>query len=894
MRQLTGVLKNKTKTPSTRKPGFSLPKWGLFQFSLTSLAGATGSLAIATVILYISVIHGSSQQLATNLYQYQAQSYADYFNQRLAQLGGQIKHLSLQKSIGQALASGDEAALNEVALAAMKYIPNLTTLKLLPVGVASLDLAKYQLSFPVVDMINQAEQGKFPAAEVHDDQGRKALHMVYPVQQDGTVQGVVLASFSPEVLRDQSAIFNSDNGSMRLEQVFQKAQPQVIVAVGAEFSPDRQILEVGLDNPHFRIRSQASETLANTTVVSQIGFWVPLIFAFLAVAASIILSHINLRRTIRADAAMLATYCRALIVGRPRKIPAFSLSLFESLAQTLSNTDGDVLLDDNEEQELGMLVEEMAEERSAPMNSQMSSVSSKNINVEELEGEEIDYDIPDLDLLDMKLDAEDSPPQDADNGPLDLPPLEMDSLPPLEMKKPCREVPKEIFRAYDIRGIVGQTLDTDIAYRIGQSIGSEAAAKNNKTVAVGADGRLSSPELSAALIQGLRDSGRNVVNLGMVPTPLAYYAIHHTEAQSAVMITGSHNPPDYNGFKVVIDGQTLANEQIQALYTRITNADFTSGHGSNERANLSQHYIKRIAGDVLLARPMKVVIDCGNGVAGAIAPALFAALNCEVIPLYCEVDGHFPNHHPDPSKEENLADLKAAIAEHQADLGLAFDGDGDRVGVVTNAGNMIYPDRLLMVLAKDVVSRNPGAKIIYDVKCSRRLSSLINNYGGQGIMWKTGHSLIKAKMQETGALLAGEMSGHIFFKERWFGFDDGLYSAARLLEILSADSRDADSLFASFPDDISTPELNIEVTEQRKFEIIDQLQASAKFEGGEIIHIDGLRVNFEDGWGLIRASNTTPMLVLRFAAESEEALDRIRNSFKEQLLAVAPDLQISF
>ncbi len=890
MLQSTGVLKNRVKTPSTRKSKTVQSKSGLLKFGLVGLSGALASLAVATLVLYVLVIHGSNNQLSANVYQSHAKSYADFFDQRFAQLSAQVKHLSLQNSIAQAFSSGGDAALDRAARSAVEYIPNLISLKLLPIGVASLNPEKYQLSFPLIDMVNRAERGEIPPAEVHDYLDRKALHMVYPVQQSGKTLGVVLASFKLNLLSDQSGIFQPDNGSMRLEQVYQNGKPQVIVPIGPEFNEGQPILELGLENSYFRVRFQPSEKLAGETVVSPLGFWAPLAFAFFAVAASIIISYLNLRKTIREDAAMLGSYCRALIVGRSQKPPAFSLDLFESLAQTLSNTGDEVLLlDDTEEQETP--VDVVVEAQAEPIGAGMPPMHSTELGVEELDDEADDYDIPDFDLLDMELATGEPPDKASDNDPSDLVPLDLE---PLEMKKPFREVPSEIFRAYDIRGIVGQTLDTDIAYRIGQSIGSEAAAKNNQTVAVGADGRLSSPELSAALIQGLRDSGRNVINLGMVPTPLAYYATHHTEAESAVMITGSHNPPDYNGFKIVIDGQTLANEQIQSLYTRIANSDFTTGQGSNERTNIAQHYIDHIIGDVVLARPMKVVIDCGNGVAGAIAPKLFEALNCEVIPLYCEVDGHFPNHHPDPSKEENLVDLKAAIAEHQADLGLAFDGDGDRVGIVTNAGNMIYPDRLLMVLAKDVVSRNPGAEIIYDVKCSRRLDGLISNYGGRAIMWKTGHSLIKAKMKETGALLAGEMSGHIFFKERWFGFDDGLYSAARLLEILSADSRDADSIFAAFPDDISTPELNIEVTEERKFDIIDQLQASAKFDDGEIISIDGIRVNFKDGWGLIRASNTTPMLVLRFAAENEEALDRIRNNFKVQLLAVAPDLQIPF
>jgi phosphomannomutase/phosphoglucomutase len=379
-----------------------------------------------------------------------------------------------------------------------------------------------------------------------------------------------------------------------------------------------------------------------------------------------------------------------------------------------------------------------------------------------------------------------------------------------------------------------------------------------------------------------------------VPTPVVYFAGHVLTGKSAVMLTGSHNPADYNGFKIVIAGDTLANEQIQALKARIDNNDLISGVGSVEQVDVLDRYFKHIRDDIAMAKPMRVVVDCGNGVAGVIAPQLIEALGCSVIPLYCEVDGNFPNHHPDPGKPENLADLIAKVKSEKADIGLAFDGDGDRVGVVTNTGTIVYPDRLLMLFAKDVVSRNPGADIIFDVKCTRRLTPLISGYGGRPVMWKTGHSLIKKKMKETGALLAGEMSGHVFFKERWFGFDDGIYAAARLLEILSQDRRDAEHVFNAFPNDISTPEINIQVTEQSKFSIIDRLQRDGVWGEGNITNLDGVRVDYPKGWGLVRASNTTPVLVLRFEAETEQELERIKEVFRAQLYSAAPDLSLPF
>lgn len=456
------------------------------------------------------------------------------------------------------------------------------------------------------------------------------------------------------------------------------------------------------------------------------------------------------------------------------------------------------------------------------------------------------------------------------------------------------QFPDSIFRAYDIRGVVPETLTAETAYWVGRAIGSESLAKGEPNVSVGRDGRLSGPELVERLIQGVADSGCHVSDVGLVPTPALYYAANVLAGKSGVMLTGSHNPSNYNGFKIVIAGDTLANEQIQALHTRLKTNDLTRGEGSIARVEILQRYFSQIVGDIQLARRLKVVVDCGNGAAGVIAPQLIEALNCEVIPLFCEVDGSFPNHHPDPGKPENLVDLIAKVKEVKADLGLAFDGDGDRVGVVTNTGTMVFPDRLLMLFAQDVLVRNPGAEIIFDVKCTRRLTPLIKEYGGRPLMWKTGHSLIKKKMKETGALLAGEMSGHIFFKERWFGFDDGIYSAARLLEILSKQQSTAEALFETFPNDISTPEINIDVTDESKFSIIDALHDAQWGEAAELTSIDGVRVDYPHGWGLVRASNTTPVLVLRFEADTEAELQRIKDVFHAQLKRVAPDLQLPF
>jgi phosphomannomutase/phosphoglucomutase len=462
----------------------------------------------------------------------------------------------------------------------------------------------------------------------------------------------------------------------------------------------------------------------------------------------------------------------------------------------------------------------------------------------------------------------------------------LDSLP--------SDLPANIFRAYDIRGIADSELTDQAVHAIAMAIGSEALDQGQQKVIVAMDGRESSPRIKDALVKGLQDSGRDVIDIGMVPTPLMYFATHQLGAQSGVMVTGSHNPAKYNGLKVVVAGRALSGPAIEALRERVLSKQISEGSGAYQAADVVEAYVDYLVNDIAIAQPLKVVLDAGNGVAGVLAPRLFEELGCEVVPLYCDVDGSFPNHHPDPTVESNLADLKAAVAEHNADLGIAFDGDGDRLGVVTGSGVSVPADRLLMLLAQDVVSRNPGADVLFDVKCTRNLNALISNYGGRPIMWKTGHSFMKDKMAETGALLGGEFSGHIFFKERWFGFDDGLYSGARLIEILSTTDPDLDAQLSVFPESFGSPELKVASDDEEKFEIIEKLASMGQFGDGKISTLDGVRVDFSDGWGLVRASNTTPMLILRFEADTEDAMSRIKALFKEQLLTVDNKLQISF
>ena len=452
------------------------------------------------------------------------------------------------------------------------------------------------------------------------------------------------------------------------------------------------------------------------------------------------------------------------------------------------------------------------------------------------------------------------------------------------------------FKAYDIRGIVGVSLDEAFAEHLGRAFGSEAVKAGERAVAVGRDGRLSGPSLVKALIKGLASTGLDVVDLGAVTTPMLYYVAatrRRRGCRSGIMVTGSHNPKDYNGFKMVLAGKAIYGDEIQNLRRRIEAEDYVRAKGRTAAMNIGSEYLARIVTDCSLARPMKIVVDSGNGIPGASAPAILRALGCEVIELYSEVDGEFPNHHPDPSQPENLAELIRTVQASGAELGLAFDGDGDRLGVVTNDGQIIYPDRQLMLFATDILKRKPGGTVIFDVKCTQRLAPVIRKAGGTPLMWKTGHSLVKAKLRETRAPIAGEMSGHIFFAERWYGFDDATYSAARLLEILSR-SKHPSKVLNALPTSFSTPELNVACAEGEPKRVVQQLLATAKFPGSkEIITIDGLRVDYKDGFGLIRSSNTTPVLVLRFEGHTPQALERIQSHFMAALRVVKPNAKIA-
>ncbi|WP_024638959.1 phosphomannomutase/phosphoglucomutase [Pseudomonas syringae] len=839
--------------------------------SLTGLAPglmpAAIGLLIAAALVWMALATGPQQQ--DQLVQAWGGSQAAAVGLALRQINADTQSAASGAALVQTLQSNDAAAL----LAAQDRFTRwdgLAGARLYPKGLADVDTqGALPVSFATLDMLNKAAQGEAVAPEARKVGERWLIYSAAPVRAAASqpVVGTLLLAFDLQRLLNALPALPADAGQVVLSQQFGSGPAQVLLQRGQADEGKAQAFDTGY--PGWKLEFTPGPGLKTSPSVML------LLLALIIAAAGVLLGlHLNeraLQKRICADARQLDQLLQELSRGKAVKPFGLSLPALSGLAQALARVS-------LRSQPQAAPVLAAGEQRDADIAKGSASSTVAASRTDWTDPLFQDTDILDIDLLDENQDFLRSEHNLAMNSPASVAP----------------NLPETIFRAYDIRGVVGDTLNAETAYWIGRAIGSESLAQNEPNVSVGRDGRLSGPELVQQLIQGLHDSGCHVSDVGLVPTPALYYAANVLAGKTGVMLTGSHNPKDYNGFKIVIAGDTLANEQIQALHERIKTNNLTSQKGSITQVDILERYFQQIKNDIVMARKLKVVVDCGNGAAGVIAPQLIEALGCEVISLFAEVDGNFPNHHPDPGKLENLQDLIAKVKETGADLGLAFDGDGDRVGVVTNAGNVVYPDRLLMLFALDVLKRNPGADIIFDVKCTRRLTPLISEHGGRPVMWKTGHSLIKKEMKKSGALLAGEMSGHIFFKERWFGFDDGIYSAARLLEILSQESANAEDLFETFPNDISTPEINIKVTDVTKFSIIKALETDAQWGDAKLTTIDGVRVDYPKGWGLVRASNTTPVLVLRFEAETEAELQRIKDVFHAELKKVAPDLDLPF
>lgn len=749
---------------------------------------------------------------------------------------------------------GDEAGLRQSEAAMGRYLPEAMRIRLLPVGWNETDEETVPpLGYASLDILRMAERSKkVTQVEAHKF-GSKGQHfaLAAPVLsgEGKDVVGLVHIALPLRLLQETIDAMPQFSGRAEIHQAGGADALALAATAAAKKRSDIKLGSIPVTGTIWEVVYWMRETSLDIQALL-LFFGVPT-GGLLLIGAVFFMQSRRLQQLLKKDQGAIVYLVEGILKGRGASSAKASISEF-----------GDTM-------ELLVQLERRARSRKRPPG----------------EGE--------------KKPAAAPPPAGVSHGGIELDDEagdEAEEAPSAEaLAEASGQLPDAIFRAYDIRGIVETALTPEVVYELGRAIGSEVYDKGQQTVIVARDGRASSEELSGALSRGLQESGRDVLDLGMVPVSTLYFATHFLGSNSGVMVTGSHNPPEYNGLKIVINGEAWSGQAIQKLRERVEVGDLLQGEGGKQSQDLTPDYIARITDDVQVARPLKVVVDCGNGVAGVTAPALLRALGCEVTELFCEVDGRFPNHHPDPSQPENLEVLISTVQANEADLGVAFDGDGDRLGVVDSSGNIIWPDRLLMLFAADVLARQPGADVLYDVKSTRNLAGHVVASGGRPVMWKTGHSLMKAKMKETGALLAGEMSGHIFFKERWFGFDDALYASARLLEILSADARSSAEVFAELPDSLNTPELIMPMAEGAPFAMVQKLVDAPEFpDEVKRITIDGLRVEFQDGWGLVRASNTNPAAIFRFEADDEAALERIKGLFRQQLLQLDAELSLPF
>jgi len=783
--------------------------------------------------------------------------------------GASAALLAKDPEIAALLVAGEAAPLRAREESLRYVFPTAINVQLLPPGLDQVDMeSSPPLSYAAIAQMRLAEAGtREPPMEVHlfntPQQHINIVRRIMDPAGSGVV-GHIMLSLSNDVLQGILDDLQELHGYIELQQAGSKGVPILVATHGdRNYRSGEPVTVMPIAGSRWQIAYwPAVSTLA---YLGDIGRWVlaALGVALLLLALLVIGMFRKVNNALHVDEVSMVTLLKDFRAGHARREYPSGLAELRDTLQFMTqlanaHTPRRIEPTDSEPADTPPEAVEPAEE-TAPVHDYEAGVAADFGSVlrsDNLIVEEETYDI--------------------------------------QAHEEIGGIDPSIFRAYDIRGIVDRTLTAQAVELVGRAIGSEALQRGRNTVVVGRDGRLSGPILASALIRGIISTGCDVKDVGRVPTPVLYFATYYLDTQTGVIVTGSHNPPDYNGLKIVIDGETLSGESIQALRERIETSRFISGQGKVEIVDIVPDYMERIRSDIKLERPLRVAIDCGNGVAGSVAPDLFRSIGCEVIELFCEVDGNFPNHHPDPSKEANLKDLITVVQAQHADIGLAFDGDGDRLGVVTSDGRIVWPDRVLMLYAMDILDRNPGGQIIYDVKCTRFLDAIISDHGGTPLMWKTGHSFIKAKIKETGALLAGEMSGHIFINERWYGFDDGLYAGVRLLEILARDARSSGEVFAELPDSVNTPELNVAMQEGEPPVFMNRLLEKAHFDGAAVSTIDGLRADFDDGWGLVRASNTTPVLVLRFEADDSAALARIMGEFRRVMLQVEPDLKLPF
>jgi len=806
----------------------------LAKISAMMMLGAVVVLSLFAAAAYYYQQHQSGL-LQDVQAQQQAGQLVDAVQVQLKNISARMEVVATDNRVLKAVSGGTEAQRAALAKEFSVAFPGIWTLRLMSSDIVSTNAdLEPPLGYADLDMLNRSVSSAKPVpAEVHGAGGKMAnVVLVQPVLDPltGDVAGHIMAYYHQRDLNQWLKKGSKFPGKLELVQSIDGASTLSLFAAGN--AGEMPAAQHSLAVPGANWRLLATADLGRTPASTEmLTALAAMLLAALVLSALVVYGlHGRYRKALRTD---LATVKRFLDGREAASVDAVQVR-----------------------------VEELRETVNALWQTDVDTSYSATEGLATEAGVDLELDL---------VDADETAPV-----------------------MPSVELPMQIFRAYDVRGVVGVDFTAEIVQALGQAFGSEAYEQGQQTVVVGRDGRLSGDELSTALIAGLRNSGRDVKDLGIVPTPVLYFATHFLGSSSGVMLTGSHNPPEYNGLKMVLNGDAMTGTAIHELRERLRMGNLLAGQGDVDEIDLVADYISRVSSDINVERPLRLVVDCGNGSASDVAPELLRELGCDVTELFCEVDGDFPNHHPDPSDPINLEALIKEVRGQGADLGVAFDGDGDRIGVVDSDGNIIWPDRLMMLFAQDVLIRNPGAIIIYDVKSTAKLGEFVLQNGGRGLMWKSGHSLIKARMKETGALLAGELSGHICFKERWFGFDDALYAAARLVELLSYDPRSSAEVFEELPNSLSTPELKVELPEGRNFSVMDALMADHDFGDGQISDIDGLRVEYSDSWGLVRASNTTPSLTFRFEADDKSAMRHVQDVFRSQILKVDPSIALPF
>ena len=844
------------KKPATKKTPSNVNGLSLLRFAGPTLAISITTLLAVSFLQFYLIIQVPSDERTSRYLDTTLTSYAELVRFTASANSIALKVAAQDPKLKDALRNKN---LEEISILEKELTS--TYHQVLGVRILSPDLIKTDTnSQPIItnvtlDIIRRTAKGEVLSPEVIGlGTPQQYVAITQIVEDKGQLLGVILAGFEVKMINDALVKIQSVPGYLELRQIFGGTVRILGTHGDAALKIEEPLGVSNLEGTSWQLAYWPSGQEDFSTYGDTLIFWIAITFMLLLVVTLGFYGYYRLGKTVRLDTARLLQLI--LNAHSPHfAIPngVFSLRIISDLAYNLSRA-GVVTAD-----------------------------SSMNFTAHKEATSDLESGV--VELADDQYEVNPFSSPFIDDAAMDL---------EIMQDETAYEIPQEVFRDYDIRGIVGETLSAELIEAIGQAIGSEAFERGEQRIVVARDGRLSSPELIQALKSGLILSGRDVIDIGEVPTPVLYFALEHLKIGSGVMLTASHNPASYNGLKMVLAGETLCGQGIQNLYKRIVSSELLTGKGSEVSQSIVQDYMATITSDVALAQPLKIVVDCANGVAAKVAPQLFQALGCEVVGINCKVDGNFPGHSPDPSRPENMKQLIELVVSEKADLGIAFDGDGDRLGVVDSAGNIIWPDVQMMLFSMDMLSRNPGADIIFDVNSSKNLSRIIRGNGGRPLIWKVGHSNIKAKMQETGALLGGERSGHIYFKERWFGFDDGIYAGARLLEILAADFRKSAEVFKTFPETFTSPEFHLDMEEKNKLPFMEKFIQKSQFKSGNVLTIDGIRVDYPDGWGLLRASNTGPYLVARFEAESQVSLKKIQREFSQRMLQVEPELKLPF